>query len=74
MIQEAEGCFPDKPPRKKGTSLLKKMERLRLRGSTGLLASAHSGGGSSSRSRHVVSRPVLGQEEERMERLHCPTR
>ena len=73
MIQEAEGCFPDKPPRKKGTSLLKKMERLRLRGSTGLLAPAHSGG-SSSRSHRAVSRPVLGPEEERMERLHCPAR
>ncbi|KAM8742105.1 rho GTPase-activating protein 7 isoform 2-T2 [Acanthopagrus schlegelii] len=71
MIQEAEGCFPDKPPRKKGTSLLKKMERLRLRGSTGLLAPAHSSG-SNSRSHRVVSRPVLGPEEERMERLHCP--
>ncbi|XP_019713662.1 rho GTPase-activating protein 7 [Hippocampus comes] len=28
----------DKPPRKKGTSLLRKMEKLRLRGTTGLLS------------------------------------
>ncbi|KAM7397652.1 hypothetical protein PAMA_005796 [Pampus argenteus] len=69
---EAEGCFPDKPPRKKGTSLLRKMEKLRLRGTTGLLISADSK--TSSRARHVVSRPVLVQEgpmEE--ERLHCPS-
>ncbi|XP_044078746.1 rho GTPase-activating protein 7 isoform X2 [Siniperca chuatsi] len=73
VILEAEGCFPDKPPRKKGTSLLKKMEKLRLRGTTGL-PSAHSGGSNSrSRARRVISGPVLVQEEERMERLHCPS-
>ncbi|XP_045896343.1 rho GTPase-activating protein 7 isoform X1 [Micropterus dolomieu] len=71
MILEAEGCFPDKPPMKKGTSLLKKMEKLRLRGTTSLL-SPHSGGGNSrSRARHIISGPVLIQEEERIERLHC---
>ncbi|XP_041807759.1 rho GTPase-activating protein 7 isoform X2 [Chelmon rostratus] len=71
-ILEAEGCSPDKPPRKKGTSLLKKMEKLRLRGTTGLLPSANSGGSNSrSRARHVISGPVLLQEEERPERLHC---
>ncbi|XP_076607275.1 rho GTPase-activating protein 7 isoform X2 [Chaetodon auriga] len=74
MIMEAEGCFPDKPPRKKGTSLLKKMEKLRLRGTTGLLPSAHSGGSNSrSRARTIISGPVLVQEEEQMERLHCPS-
>ncbi|KAA8586498.1 hypothetical protein FQN60_000334 [Etheostoma spectabile] len=51
---EAEGCFPDKPPRKKGTSLLRKMEKLRLRGTSGLLASAHGG----SRPQHVGNGPV----------------
>ncbi|KAF3841169.1 hypothetical protein F7725_007031 [Dissostichus mawsoni] len=45
MSLEAEGCFPDKPPRKKGSSLLRKMEKLRMRGPTGLLSLAHSGGG-----------------------------
>lgn len=75
MILEAEGCFPDKPPRKKGTSLLRKMEKLRLRGTTGLFPSIHSGGSNSgSLPRHVTSGPVLVQEEERMERLHCPSR
>ncbi|XP_019118808.2 rho GTPase-activating protein 7 [Larimichthys crocea] len=74
MILEAEGCFPDKPPRKKGTSLLRKMEKLRLRGTTGLFPSIHSGGSNSgSLPRHVTSGPVLVQEEERMERLHCPS-
>uniref|UniRef100_A0A3B4T224 Si:dkeyp-23e4.3 n=1 Tax=Seriola dumerili TaxID=41447 RepID=A0A3B4T224_SERDU len=74
MSLETEGCFPDKPPRKKCTSLLRKMEKLRLRGTTGLLPSGHSSGSSSgSRARHVISGPVLIQEEERMERLHCPS-
>ncbi|XP_035522181.1 rho GTPase-activating protein 7 isoform X2 [Morone saxatilis] len=74
VILEAEGCFPDKPPRKKGTCLLRKMEKLRLKGTTGLLPSAHSGGSNSrSRARHAISGPVLVQEEERMERLHCPS-
>ncbi|GAA6225073.1 rho GTPase-activating protein 7-like [Lates japonicus] len=68
---EADGCFPDKPPRKKCTSLLRKMEKLRLRGTSGLLPS----GGSSSgdRARYVISGPVLIQEEEQMERLLCPS-
>ncbi|CAJ1063315.1 rho GTPase-activating protein 7 isoform X2 [Xyrichtys novacula] len=72
VILEAEGCFPDKPPRKKGSSLLKKMEKLRLRGTSGLL---HSGGGGNSagQTRHVISGPVLVQEEDKMERLHCPS-
>ncbi|KAM9781856.1 rho GTPase-activating protein 7 isoform X2 [Syngnathus typhle] len=33
-----EACVMDKPPRKKGTSLLRKMDKLRLRGTTGLLS------------------------------------
>ncbi|XP_039633567.1 rho GTPase-activating protein 7 isoform X2 [Perca fluviatilis] len=73
---EAEGCFPDKPPRKKGTSLLRKMEKLRLRGTTGLLASAQSGGGDGgSRAWHVGSGPVQVQvqDHETMERLHGPS-
>lgn len=76
MSLEAQGCYPDKPPRKKGTSLLRKMEKLRLRGTTGFLLSGGSNTGSPAR--HVISRPVLIQEgpveEERMERLHCPSR
>ncbi|XP_034078943.1 rho GTPase-activating protein 7 isoform X2 [Gymnodraco acuticeps] len=70
MSLEAEGCFSDKPPRKKGSSLLRKMEKLRMRGPTGLLSSAHSGGGNSrSRTRHVIQ----VQEEERMKRLNSPS-
>nr|XP_057942752.1 rho GTPase-activating protein 7 isoform X3 [Doryrhamphus excisus] len=38
MSLEAEACITEKPPRKKGTSLLRKMEKLRLRGTTGLLS------------------------------------
>lgn len=36
LLPEAEGPFPEKPPRRKGTSLLKKMETFRLREPTGL--------------------------------------
>ncbi|XP_067464994.1 rho GTPase-activating protein 7 isoform X2 [Thunnus thynnus] len=75
MSLEADGCFPDKPPRKKGTSLLRKMEKLRLRGTTGLLVSG--GSNTESRARRVISGPVQVQEgpmeEERMDRLHCPS-
>ncbi|XP_040907340.1 rho GTPase-activating protein 7 isoform X2 [Toxotes jaculatrix] len=67
MSLETEVCFPDKPPRKKCTSLLRKMERLRLRGTSGLLPSGHSSG---SQARNVMCRPVLIQEEDR---LHCPS-
>lgn len=74
MSLEAEGCFSDKPPRKKCTSLLRKMEKLRLRGTTGLLPSGHNNeSNSSSWARHVIG-PVLIQEEHRMERLHCTSR
>ncbi|XP_034406844.1 rho GTPase-activating protein 7 isoform X2 [Cyclopterus lumpus] len=75
MTLDDEGCFPDKPPRKKGTSLLRKMEKLRLRGRTGLLPPAHSSGcNSESRARHVTAGPVRVQEEESIERLHGPSR
>lgn len=74
MSLEAESCFSDKPPKKKCTSLLRKMEKLRLRGTTGLFPSGHNCESSSSRVRHVISRPVLIQEEDRMDRLHCPSR
>ncbi|XP_035799842.2 rho GTPase-activating protein 7 isoform X2 [Amphiprion ocellaris] len=60
MSLEAEGSFPGKPPRKKGTTLLRKMEKLRLRGTTGFLLSDHSGGSN----RRLISGPVLVQEEE----------
>ncbi|XP_047463283.1 rho GTPase-activating protein 7 isoform X2 [Mugil cephalus] len=75
MSLEAESCFPDKPPRKNCTTLLRKMEKLRLRGSGGRHHLHRSSGSSSSRSqaRHVTSRPDLVQEEEKMERLHCPS-
>lgn len=63
-LLEAEGCFPEKPPRKKGTSLLKKMEQLRLRELTGLNSSRVP-------TQQVSDRPVLVQEEERM---GCPSR
>ncbi|XP_074528528.1 rho GTPase-activating protein 7 isoform X2 [Halichoeres trimaculatus] len=69
VILEAESCFPDKPPRKKG-GLLKKMEKLRLRGTTGLLHTAHNGEGLN-QTRRVISRPALVQEK--TERLHCLT-
>ncbi|XP_008295032.1 rho GTPase-activating protein 7 [Stegastes partitus] len=60
MSLEAEGSFPDKPPRKKGTTLLRKMEKLRLRGTASFLLSDHSGGSG----RRLISEPVLVQEEE----------
>ncbi|XP_028277507.1 rho GTPase-activating protein 7 isoform X2 [Parambassis ranga] len=60
---EAEGSFSDKHSRRKGTTLLRKMEKLRLRGCAGLHPSDHNGG----RVRGVISRPV--QEEERLHGL-----
>ncbi|XP_063751648.1 rho GTPase-activating protein 7 isoform X2 [Eleginops maclovinus] len=70
MSLDAEGCFPDKPPRKKGSSLLRKMEKLRMRGPTGFLASAHIGGGNSrNRTRHIIQ----VQEEERRKTLNSPS-
>lgn len=59
VLPETEGCFPEKPPRKKGTSLLKKIEQLRLRDLTGLNSSRIP-------TQQVSCQPVLVQEEERM--------
>ncbi|XP_026226928.1 rho GTPase-activating protein 7 isoform X2 [Anabas testudineus] len=73
MSLEAESCFLDKPPRKKCTSLLRKIEKLKLRATPGLLPSGHNSESSSSRARHVISGPVLIQEQGGMERLHCPS-
>ncbi|KAM8899793.1 rho GTPase-activating protein 7 isoform 2-T2 [Spinachia spinachia] len=56
----------DKPPRTKGTGLLRRMEKLRLRGATGLLSSAQGGGCT------PPKRPVQ-EEEERTARLHGPS-
>lgn len=58
MSLEAEGCSLDKPPRKKCSGLLRKMEKLRLRGPNALLPSGHV----SESTRHVVG-PVLIPEE-----------
>lgn len=62
---EAEGRFLEKPPRKKGSSLLKKMEKLRLKESKGP-------NNSRTPTQRVASRPVLPREEE--ERVGCPPR
>uniref|UniRef100_A0A3B3CU05 Si:dkeyp-23e4.3 n=1 Tax=Oryzias melastigma TaxID=30732 RepID=A0A3B3CU05_ORYME len=35
---EADGCLQEKPPRRTGTTLLRRMEKLRLRGAAGLLS------------------------------------
>lgn len=72
---EAEGSFPEKPPRKKCSTLLRKMEKLRLRGTAGLFSVEHSGGSNSGdQARPVISGPVLIQDEEKMDRLQCPSR
>ncbi|XP_072230787.1 rho GTPase-activating protein 7 isoform X1 [Leuresthes tenuis] len=68
MSLEAEGCCPDKPPRRKCTTLLRKMEKLRLRRNLHL---DHSGGRNSrSLTRHAISGPILVQD---VERLNCPS-
>ncbi|XP_066502554.1 rho GTPase-activating protein 7 isoform X2 [Hoplias malabaricus] len=63
----AEERFPDKPPLKKGQSLIRKMEKLRLRGST---LRTHGQGG---KARLVISSPVLqeGLSEDKLEEFHC---
>ncbi|XP_041864360.1 rho GTPase-activating protein 7 isoform X2 [Melanotaenia boesemani] len=67
---EAENCFPDKPPRKKCSTLLRKMEKLRLRGAAGLLPLDHSGRiHTGSLNRRVISGPFPVQD---VERMHCP--
>lgn len=62
----SEEHFPEKPPLKKGQSLLRKMDKLRLRGST---VRPHAQGG---KSRLVISSPVLqeGHGEDKHEELH----
>ena len=70
-FSSAEERFPDKPPRKKGPSLLRKMEKLRLRSTTTLRSPGHSG---HSRTRLVISGPVLQvglDVEHRLRRLQC---
>lgn len=61
----SEECFPEKPPLKKGKSLLRKMEKLRLRGNT-----QHAQTG---KARLVISGPILheGLGEERLKHLQC---
>ncbi|XP_030649453.1 rho GTPase-activating protein 7 [Chanos chanos] len=63
----SEQGFHEKPPRKKGQSLLKKMEKLRLRRST-LRSPTHG-----LKSQLVISGPVLqqGLAEDRLKQLHC---
>ncbi|XP_056586916.1 rho GTPase-activating protein 7 isoform X1 [Triplophysa dalaica] len=58
-----EECFPDKHPLKKG--LLRKMEKLRLRGNTQHVQSG--------KARLVISGPILqeGLSEERLKHLQC---
>ncbi|XP_061596578.1 rho GTPase-activating protein 7 isoform X2 [Cololabis saira] len=72
---ETEAGFADKPPRKKCSTLLRKMEKLRLRGAAGLFSTEHSGGssGGGDHARPVISGPVLIPDGEKMERLHCPS-
>ncbi|KAF7643512.1 hypothetical protein LDENG_00238060 [Lucifuga dentata] len=72
---EADGISPDKLQRKKkSTSLLRKMEKLRLRGASALPPPAHSSSGR--RSGRAVTGPLLVYEEstedERLQRLHGP--
>ncbi|XP_031606216.2 rho GTPase-activating protein 7 isoform X1 [Oreochromis aureus] len=64
MSLEAESCYPEKPPRRKCITLLRKMEKLRLKGVSGESSSR-------GRARRVISRPLLVQDEERMGGLHC---
>ncbi|KAK3554855.1 hypothetical protein QTP86_000961 [Hemibagrus guttatus] len=62
----SEEHFPEKPPLKKGQSLLRKMDKLRLRGST---LWPHGQGG---KPRLVIGSPVLqeGHGEDKHEELH----
>lgn len=63
----SEECLPEKPPSKKGKGLLRKMEKLRLRGST-QQSHSHSG-----KARLVISGPIIqeGFDEERLKHLQC---
>lgn len=58
MSLEAELSFPEKPPRKKCTTLLRKMEKLRLKGA----------GSGHSRTRRDISGPVLVRHKDKMYR------
>ncbi|KAM4726969.1 rho GTPase-activating protein 7 isoform 2-T2 [Anableps anableps] len=60
---EAEVCFPEKPPRKKCSTLLRKMEKLRLRGAAG----GHLG------TRRDISGPVLVRHRDRVYRQLRPS-
>lgn len=63
----SEEHFHEKPPLKKGQSLLRKMERLRHRGTT---LQPHDRG---MKAQLVISSPVLleGQGEDKLEHFHC---
>ncbi|XP_067232424.1 rho GTPase-activating protein 7 isoform X1 [Chanodichthys erythropterus] len=63
----SEECLAEKPPVKKGKSLLRKMEKLRLRGSP-LQPHTQSG-----KARLVISGPIIqeGFGEERLKHLQC---
>ncbi|TRY93119.1 hypothetical protein DNTS_007759 [Danionella cerebrum] len=65
----SEECLVEKPPVRKGKSLLWKMEKLRLRGNT---LPSHS---QSSKGRLIISGPILqeGLSEEILARLHDQT-
>lgn len=59
---------PDKPPRKRGRGLMRKMEKLRLRGGGALRPPSHG-----NRLRVAISGPVLqaGWDDGRLDRLRC---
>lgn len=63
----SEECLAEKPPVKKGKSLLRKMEKLRLRGSP---IQPHTQSG---KARLVISGPIIqeGLGEERLKHLQC---
>ncbi|XP_051533682.1 rho GTPase-activating protein 7-like isoform X1 [Myxocyprinus asiaticus] len=62
-----EEYFPEKPPVKKGKSLLRKVEKLRLRGNT-LQPHTQSG-----KAKFVISGPIMQEDlgEERLKHLQC---
>ncbi|XP_073680410.1 rho GTPase-activating protein 7 [Garra rufa] len=69
-ILSSEECLPEKPPVEKGKSLLRKMEKLRLRGST---LQQHT---QSRKTKLVISGPIIpiiqeGLSEEKLKYLQC---
>ncbi|XP_016104548.1 rho GTPase-activating protein 7-like [Sinocyclocheilus grahami] len=66
-ILSSEECLPERPPVEKDKSLLRKMEKLRLRGST-LQPHTQSG-----KARPVISGPIIqeGLGEEKLKHLQC---